>query len=191
MANPFQPVASMLTEPAITYRRLTLTNPGPPSLFVFAVTVLSVFMHLWSTQTDVYPANPALFVYEATYTFVILVIGILLLTAVLHLSADLLGGAGRGRTLLFFLMLSTLPIWAAGPLAFLLKVVFPLHGLYPFVVAFLLIWSVLLVVLSMRELYRFTFRRALIALILPCAFLSGLAWLMLQIIADRIVLPSL
>ncbi|MBN1878696.1 YIP1 family protein [bacterium] len=174
MTHVLAPITSIITQPAQTFRRMTLSHSGFAAMIVFSVFLLSVLGHVWCDQTDVYSGNPKLFFVESLYLLLTIIAGILLLTAVIHLSADFLGGGGRGRTLLFFLMLSSLPLWLTGPAACLLKIVFSLSGLYPIVMGLLALWSLYLVVIAIRELYRFTVWRAASALFIPLIFLSGL-----------------
>lgn len=182
MSNVVRPIVSLIAHPGNTFRRLTLVQPCPSALLVLLLFIISILGHEWTSQADVYRGNWEAFMLESFALILISVTGILILSAVVHLSADLLGGAGRGQTLMFFLMLSLLPLCLSGPAAFLLRSVFSMNGLYTIVLALLAIWSACFAIISIRELYRFTFARAVVALVAPVFLFGAIGWGLIQLL---------
>ncbi|MBN1296851.1 hypothetical protein JXA80_08710 [bacterium] len=182
-------LARVIIQPGRIFRELTLTHPGPLATTVLIGTMISTLAGVWASHHDALNVNPSAFTALAPFHILALLTGILLFSAVWHLSADLAGGAGRGLTLFLFVIISTLPIWLAGPSAWLLRVLTSLDGLYPIVLSVLLGWSLLLISIAVRLIYRFTPAKAAGVLFIPLAVLAGLATGLIALIPTTVLFP--
>jgi len=189
MSNPFRIMLSLTTTPFRTFRRSTLSNPVFPALFILLGSVASLLLTLWSEHHEIYSANLSAFSAVIPFFIAIFLIGTILFTAIWHFSADILGGAGRGLTLQYFVFLAYLPLWLTGPIAFLLKVVVKKPASYPIVFCILVCWTAFLLIAAMKELYRFTFLKALLNLILSPALLTAIAWIIYTYLPENIFIP--
>lgn len=189
MAKPLKSVASLITHPGQTFRRLTLTSPVFPAIIVLIGTIASFLLFLWSGHHSVYSTNPQAFLAIAPFHLLATIAGLVLFSAVWHFTADILGGAGRGITLQYFVVLSTLPFWLIGPLAALFRTLLQMNTLFLASLGFLALWSAFLLVVSMKELYRFSAGKAFANLILAPVCLVVIAAGLLYLLPPELHCP--
>jgi hypothetical protein len=97
-------------------------------------------------------------------------------SALLHLAADALRGAGSGIALFLSLLCCLLPWLFATPLMLALTSLGFRYSSFLALSAVLTVWSVLLGVTSVREIYRFGLGRAVAVLLIPLLLLAAAAY---------------
>ncbi|MCD4652831.1 YIP1 family protein [bacterium] len=188
-ASPFLTISSLITKPFQTFRRLTLTNPVLAALLVVVGTIITLLINQWASHHKIYSTNPAAFTTLIPFYILVFMTGNILLAAIWHMTADILGGAGRGLTLQYFVSLATLPLWITGPAAILLKIFLAMDGFYPIILGLLFSWTIFLLTAAIKELYRFSLYKALLNLFLGPVLLTAIASIILLLIPENIQFP--
>ncbi len=190
MARLIYNLWGLVIHPVKTMRMLLLGKP----FWLAQVVVLGVFISLFSAQFilnfDAFHAQPSSFFSLIPLEIVSLVVTIFTLSAIWHLTADMLGGAGRGLNLLLLIVISMLPMWLVGIFSFLFILISDIPLMYQISVGAVSIWSVILMIVSMRELYRFSHGRAVFTFMLPIIIMVGITLYMLPVLGDGISLLS-
>lgn len=180
-------IYGVLFDPRVTFRRVALQPPIGPAIFIFTLVnlvgaTMGVFagyrlaihgpgtpgMHMaWLMQA----AGPVM----AATGLIFQYLKWLVVSAVMHFAAELFGGRGRAVGILSVTALASLPALVLAPVDLILLSlgarglsvagIVALTGLGSFV------WSVILVVLGLREVYGFSTGRAILAVFLPPAVL--------------------
>ncbi|MBN1356071.1 YIP1 family protein [bacterium] len=172
-------IKGILLNPVRTIRKLLLGTPIVFSLIVLAGFLLSMVLTQWITRFPLAPGEAAFIMKTFAPQCVLLLVVLFLGTALIHLTADLLNGAGRGLNLFLLSLISLLPFWFAAPLALLFDWLIP-AGV--FLTGFLLslgLWSLSLFLIAIREIYRFNIRKAFLTLFIPAAIITGLCMIIL------------
>jgi hypothetical protein len=179
----------LMIKPTRTIRTLLLSNPAKLGWFVFIVFLASVFLRKFVMALDIWITRIPSFLVTLPLEAALWMFSLLLFTAILHLTADLLGGAGRGASLFFLLMSSTLPLCLIGPSSLLITALLQQPKIDFIITSILALWSICLVFLSIRELYRLSFQKSVAILILPFlmfALILGLVWINIPGFSDKI-----
>ncbi len=162
-------VFTMLTQPAATIRRYLVHLPSGNPWFVFGGFVCSWYLFRFLKDIDLFRVRPSSVLILVPVELLLMLIFFFASAAVLHMTADFLGGGGRGITLFRLLLIDILPLWLLGPISYLFHTLTSLRVLSFILMSILLLWTLLLIVLSIKEVYRFTFTRALSTLLTPLA----------------------
>ncbi|OAT79753.1 Yip1 family protein [Desulfotomaculum copahuensis] len=190
-------VYGVLFDPASTFRRVAAGPPLGTAVLVFTlVNLISALMsallahrlayrgpngmHMaWLMQaaTPVLAATGLVLQYVKWYVF----------SALIHLTAGLTGGRGRAAGTLTVVALSVLPSIILVPVDLILLLA-GLHGPAVTVVMILLgllilVWSVVLVVLGLREVHAISTGQSLIAVLLPPLVLLVILFVLLLLAA--------
>ncbi len=165
-------VFSMLAQPAQTTRRYLVHLPSGNPWFVFGGFIVSWYLFRFLKDIDLFRVRPSSMLVLVPIELALLLIFFFAAAAILHMTADFFGGGGRGLTLFRLLLLDILPLWLLGPVSYLSDA-FPSLNLLGFaLILSLLLWTLLLVVISIKEVYRFTLSRALSTLLSPLAIIA-------------------
>ncbi len=183
-----QSLTGILLKPESTFRRLLLRQPMGLALLSLLLTLISGFASQWAAHADIFSANPVAFFASLPLKLIIFFCLLFLLSALWHMTADILGGAGRGFTLLLLIAVALIPFWLIGISAFLFLVILNLPVVHTGVSWVLVFWSMLLIVSAVKALYRFSWIRSLVTLVLPVV-LFGLAWMLMMLLIPGLDLP--
>lgn len=181
-------LTGILIKPESAFRRLLLRQPIGLALISLVLTLVSGFASQWASQAGIFSANPGAFFGSLPLKLIIFFCLLFLLSALWHMTADILGGAGRGFTLLLLVVVAMVPFWLIGISAFIFLVAMSLPIVHTVVSWVLVTWSFILVTTAVKSLYRFSWIRSLLTLILP-VILFGLAWMLLMILIPGLDLP--
>ncbi|SHJ56476.1 Yip1 family protein [Desulfofundulus thermosubterraneus] len=182
-------------DPRATFRRLAASPPLGLAVLIFTLVNLAGALmgalvgyrltlppgHPYMGMHWLAPAAPLVAVAGLVFQYVKWVV----VSALLHLTAGLLGGRGRASGILTITALAALPALTMIPVDLLLFLL-DTRGISLTVVTAILglavfIWGVVLVVLGLMEVYQFSASRALLTVLLPPAviILSGIILLVL------------
>ncbi|MEW6725924.1 YIP1 family protein [Desulforudis sp. 1088] len=203
--NLLELVYGVLFDPVATFRRLAESPPlGTTFILITILNAAAVLMGLFTLRLaphEVFGAVGAgLSVGIALGSFFLWYVKWLCYGAVLHLVAQLFGGTGHARATLVAYGLASLPGLFMFPVQSLsLLFTGKSAGFIPGLASVgLFIWSVVLLVVGMREMHRMETARALAVVFLPAvvlivllAGLIGLAVLGLITAAPSLPLPPL
>ncbi len=202
----FEIIYGILFDPVQTFRRLS-ANP-PLLLTLLIVTLVNILVTAMSMLTlrTVSQAGPVPEVAElfASALPIFMVAGFffwyarwLLFGAVLNLSAQLFGGKGSAAGSLVVLGLAALPALLLIPV----EAVVVLLNLHSAPVSLLLallrfavfIWSLVLVIIGLREIHQLETGRAVLAMLAPIGFVFGLALVLIMVMAFGVaaLLPAI
>ena len=172
MAKMIKQLNGMIFHPVNTIRKILLNQPARLAVTVFCGFLLSAGLAQWITHfRPVSNGTMALATFYLSELISILAV-VFLMSSLFHLTADLLGGAGRGINLFFLSLISLLPLWLSGPLSLLFRLLLHQDATYAFLNGLLLFWSFLLFLVSVKELYRFTFPKAVAVVLMPLTIIA-------------------
>lgn len=189
MTKILHQIKRVILRPRRLFRELTLTNAAPLAVWIAAITLGSMLMSLWASHHTVYARNFDAFIALASVYILVFLSGIAVFAAVWHLTADMVGGAGRGLTLFYFILISTIPLWIAGPAAWVLQIVFALKGIYTILLILLTAWMLGLLIQAFSQLYRFSAARSALVIFLPVLLFSLIATAIVYSVPEQLYLP--
>jgi Yip1 domain len=168
-------LSGMILHPVKTSRKLLLGTPLNLSLISLAGFLLSLGVTQWINRLPSIKGETAFFARFFLSECAYLLLAIFIYSSVVHLTADLLKGAGRGVNLFLLFVISLLPLWLMAPAALIFSLLLPLQPVFTTILSGLVLWSVCLVIISIREIYRFSTAKAVLALLIPLgiAFFLG------------------
>ncbi len=186
MSKVFAKLFGILFNPPKSIRMILLGKPLFPALISFSGFLISIFisqlLHIFSSGPPDSQALLFLFGFE--------IIGILFLiflfSALFHLTADILGGGGRGINLFYFSLISLLPLWFRAVSTYLFEIVLSSPKADFWITIFLAAWSLIIFILCIGELYRFSFVKALVTFIIPVILTGCIVALFFTTGSDRI-----
>jgi hypothetical protein len=165
-------LGQMVVRPGKTFRMLLLSKPVPLAIMVSLGALISFITGQWIHFSQVWNRYPSDAFPVISMQILLLGVGLLVFSGMIHLTADMFGGGGRAMNLFYFLQISLLPFWLVGPGIFLIKIS-GLDNLNKYLAGILIFWFLCFLVTGIREIYRFSFLRALSVILIPI-FLSVL-----------------
>lgn len=174
----------ILIRPVKTIRLLSISMPSSVPWIAFGGFCVSLYAARFVQNKEIFQTRPSSLLYLAPLEIFLILMALYCSSAILHMTADFLGGGGRGVTLFKLILLDTLPLWLLGPLNYLLHLATSMKTFNTITSIILLLWFVMLIVLNLKEIYRFSLGRALTTLILPvliCITGFGATYLFLDI----------
>jgi hypothetical protein len=182
MAKILDHLFGMITHPAKTTRSILLGKPFTLSSIVFVGFLVSLLTSQWFQHNMVWMNRPMSF-FEIVPLEIISIVAVLVVgSSLFHLTADFLGGGGRGMNLFFLIQISLLPLWLYGMLNILFSLLLKMQLLSNIAAAVLFFWSLVLMIISIRELYRFTIFRACVTIFLPLLFVFAIGSIVAYVI---------
>lgn len=187
--SPVDIIYGILFLPGKAMRDLAVDPPLGTAVLVFlAVSLLSA---LAATIT---PGMPSAGRLSASLLLLLILafqfLGWFLGTAVLQLTAELLGGKGRGRTLLALLGLANLPMAFQPPAALIGRLAG--SGAAELLLSTALgVWSLVLAAIAIRESHRVSTGRAVLVLLLPLVAVVTLILLVAVLASAALLAPFL
>lgn len=187
-------VYGILFQPVATYQRVAVRPPL--AMTVALVAVLNILLAAMGMNTmehnflaEHLTGNDHIFSlfqqassYIALLTFLINMLWWLLLSALLHLVAEFLGGAGRGIATFTVYGLAGLPAVLMLPLQSL-EIIFPGNSFLTTISTLgalvVTLWGIALLVIGVREVHQFSTGRAVLVLVTP--------WLLLLVLLVTLV----
>jgi len=163
----FSTIYTLLFHPVETARKLLINKPVNIVLVIILVSVISVLWAQWIQHIGIHTSYPTGFLSLIPLKIIVYSFILFLIAAAWHLSADMLGAAGRGLNLLYFICIALLPLWFMGISAFIFIQLIKVFWVYTLIRVVLWIWVCLLLIQYIKELYRFTALKAWITFLIP------------------------
>ncbi len=165
-------VGGLLIEPRRGARRVIQAKPVGLSVVIYGLACLSTMVGIEIARNIGLAGCEAIFGARFGAALIFgLAVGFAL-AAILHLSCDLLRGAGSGTALFLAILLASLPWTLYAGIEFLISLV-ALPAVVHFAVKVVLgLWSLAIGIKCVQEIYRFSFFRALSAVLLPALVIS-------------------
>ena len=172
MTKIFSQFTSYFMHPIPTIRRLLLAGPKGLGSMIIIVFILLMIVSNVISAPDAWENKPVTQLEIVGLQIITLALGILLFVSIVHLSADFLGGAGRGISLLYLEFSAFLPFWFFKLSSMIIENVFELFIVHQIISLCMIFWFILLTTFNIKELYRFSWLKTLLALIIPIAVTS-------------------
>jgi len=160
-------LSGMILHPAKTTRKLLLGTPMNLSFVSLAGILLSLGITQWLDRLPSITNEPVFFIRLFLSECAFILLFLFIYTSIIHLTADLLKGAGRGVNLFLLTIISFLPFWLMAPAALVFSLLLPIPMVLTAIIAGLSIWSLCLLIVSIREIYRFSTGKAVLTLLVP------------------------
>jgi len=186
-------IYGVLFEPAAVMRRVAADPPFGTALLIFTlVNLIDALMSAVIAARAGAGGLPGTPLFARSAVSVMIAVGLILqyvkwfaVSALVHLTAGLLGGRGRAVGLMTVTALAVLPAVLLVPVNLIL-LLFGVRSVAPVMLLLglaVLVWSAGLVVLGLREEYGLNTARALLAVLLPPAALLVVAVILILIMA--------
>lgn len=163
-------LAGVLMQPKTTIGQLARERKLSLALLIYAVVLFFSF----AAQIMVSGQRFAHLFVGLPFFLLLMIIFLFILTAIFQLTAEFLGGQGRGLELFIGLAVANTPYIFSAPAALLGLIEHPLaSGLSGLVNIGLFIWVLTLNVLTIKEIQVFSTGRALMVIVMPFFLLVG------------------
>ena len=173
-------LAGILLQPRETIGELARGKKLSLALLVYSLVLFFSF----AAQIIVSEQKFAQLFLGLPFFLLFMLIFLFIITAIFQLTADFLGGQGRGLELFIGLALSNTPYIFSAPAALLGRIEHPLaYGIYGLVNLFLFGWVLVLNIMAIQELEGFSTVKSLLVMLMPfLLFIGGMILLTLMVL---------
>ncbi len=175
MGKIFSQFGSYLLHPIKTVRRLLLSGPVGLGSFIIIIYLALMIAANIIAAPDAWHSKPFDQINILALQMLALGFAIIIIVSIVHLSADFLGGAGRGISLFYLQLAAMLPFILSKLSAILFLSIFQHYLVHQVILVICLLWFAVLTTANVKELYRFTWIKAFSTLLIPAILVLLLA----------------